>query len=48
MVWKTPGNPDKTAVFSSISVDNYVEDVDFCIGHAVNIHSWICSLCPMV
>jgi len=47
-MWKTPGKPDKIAVLSPISVDNCVENVDFCIGHAVNIHRWICSLCPVV
>ena len=37
-VWKTTGNPDKIAVLSPISVDNCVENVDFRMGHAVNIH----------
>ncbi len=47
-MWKTPGKPDKIAVLSPISVDNCVENVDFCIRHAVNIHRWTCSLCPVV
>ncbi len=38
-VWKTPGNPDKIAVLSPISVDNCVENVDFCISHAVYIQA---------
>ena len=43
-MWKTPGNPDKIEVLSPIPVDNCVENVDFRIGHAVNIHRRICSL----
>ena len=43
-MWKKLRNPDKTGVLSPISVDNCVDSVDFCIGHAVYIQRVVCSL----
>lgn len=37
-MWKNPKKSDKLGVLSPVPVDNCVDNVDFCITHAVNIH----------
>ena len=47
-VWKNPKKPDRTGVFSPVSVDNCVDSVDFCIDHTVNIQVCVYSLFPVL
>ena len=47
-VWINGPNPVKTGDLPPIPVDNCVENVDFCIGHASVIHFGVYTACEKV